>query len=78
MMNVIKYHGMILFRGFVKMLVGTITAGLIAGAVYGFTMIPNEGGYAAVGDFLVAIIFLIVALCGVYLMGGSKKKGAKK
>ena len=77
MMNTIVYHGKILCKGFVRMLIGAICAGLIAAAVYGFAMIPSEGGYAAVGDFVGAIIALVIAFGGVYIMGG-KKKGDKK
>lgn len=78
MMNAIKFHARVLGKGFIRMLVGTITAGFAAAAVYGFAVIPKEEGYAAVGDFLLAIVSLIIALCGVYIMGGSQKKGAKK
>ena len=77
MMNAIVCHCKIFATGFVRMLIGAICAGLIAAAVYGFAMIPNEGGYAAVGDFVGAIIALGFAFGGVYIMGG-KKKGDKK
>ena len=77
MMNAIVCHCKIFAKGFGRMLIGAINAGLIAAAVYGFAMIPNEGGYAAVGDFVGAIIALVIAFGGVYIMGG-KKKGDKK
>lgn len=60
------------------MLWGTTTAVMIATAVYGYTVVPTEGGYAAVCDFLVATLTMIVALACMYLMGGNRKKGAKK
>ena len=78
MITTIAYHARILGKGFVRMLIGAATAGFIATSVYAFTVIPKEGGYAAVGDFLLAITCLVIAFCGVYIMGGSKKKGAKK
>lgn len=78
MITTIAYHARILGKGFARMLIGNLTAGFIAAAVFGFTMIPKEGGYAAVADFLVAVICLVIAVMGVYIMGGSKKKGAKK
>ena len=60
------------------MLFGASTAGLIAFAVYGFYMIPSEGGYAAVCDFVTAIATMFVAMLGVYTMGAGYKKGAKR
>ena len=74
----IGYHVRILAKGFIKMLWGTMTAVTIAFAVYGFTIVPTEGGYAAVSDFLVSKVALIIALGCMYLMGGNGNKGAKK
>lgn len=74
----IGYHGQILFKGFIKMLYGAAMAGLIALAIYGYAMIPAEGGYAAVSDFLVCTCLVCIAVGGIYLMGGSGKKEAKK
>ena len=78
MSRTIGYHFRILAKGFIKVLWGTTTAVLIAVAVYGYMMVPTEGGYAAVCDFLVATLTMIVALACMYLMGGNRKKGAKK
>lgn len=78
MLEAIKFHARVLGKGFVRMLVGAATAGAGALAVYGFTVVRNEAGYAAVGDFLLSVMALAIALGGVYLMGGSKKKGARK
>ena len=60
------------------MLVGAMTAGFIGLAGYGFMAIPSEGGYAAVADFVLAVFFLVIAVVGVYIMGGNQKKGGKK
>ena len=70
-------HIGVLVKGFVRMLFGTATAGLIGFAVWGFSMIPAQGGYAAVFDFILAVATLLVAMYGLYVMGASKK-GAKK
>ena len=67
------YHGMILLRGAAKMLYGTSMAALIALTVDGFTTIPSEGGYTAVGDFIFAVSLATIALCGLYLFGGKKR-----
>ena len=74
----IVFHSKILFNGFIKMLCGAIFTAMIAVGTYGFTTIPTEGGYAAVSDFLVSTCMICVALGGMYLMGGTGKKGAKK
>lgn len=67
-------HCGILAKGFVKMVTGALTAGLIVFAVYGFTQIPKEGGYIAVCDFIVATVMLAVALGSVYIMGGKPRR----
>lgn len=66
-----------MLKGFLRMLHGTATAGLLAFAVYGFTAIPAEGGYIAVADFVVSVATLCAALLNVYVMGkgGMKRKG---
>lgn len=65
----IVYHGMVLLRGFVKVLYGAGTAALIAAAFYGFNAIPTEDGYAAVGDFIAAIACVGAALAFMYIFG---------
>lgn len=67
-------HGKILFRGFTRMLYGTLTAGAFAMAIYGFSMIPSEGGYIAVCDFIGAIATMGVAFTCMYHQGGGKRK----
>ena len=74
----IGFHGMILFKGFIKMLCGAILTAVIVAGIYGFIAVSTEGGYAAVGNFLVSTSIVCVALGGMYLMGGTSKKGAKK
>lgn len=72
------FHGRILWKGFLRVLYGGATAGLIGFAVYGFAMIPSEGGYAAVCEFVGAIATMVVAITCMYHQGQTKKKGAKK
>lgn len=74
----IGHHAGILVKGFVRMAHGAATAGLIALAIYGFAMIPTEGGYIAVCDFIGSIATVCVAFASVYAMGCSRKRGAKK
>lgn len=70
----IGYHGKILWKGFIRMLFGAATAGLIGLAVYGFIMIPSEGGWTAVCEFIAATATVVVALNCVYAQGGAKKR----
>lgn len=72
-----KFHADILLRGLGRTLYGTLIAGLIAFAIYGFILIKSEGGYAAVFDFIAACATLILALANAYLLG-CKRRGAKK
>ena len=74
----IGHHTRILFKGFTRVLYGTAVAGTFAMAAYGFVSVPSEGGYIAVCDFIVAIATTCVALCCMYALGGSKKKGDKR
>lgn len=76
--NTVWFHTKVLLKGFKRVLFGALTAGLIAFAVYGFYVIPSEGGWAAVCDFVTAIATMFVALLGVYTMGAGYKKGAKR
>lgn len=74
----IAQHGLILWKGFIRVLYGALTAGLMGLAVYGFAMIPNEGGYIAVFEFVGAIATSFVAVVCMYQQGAGKKRGAKK
>jgi predicted lipid-binding transport protein (Tim44 family) len=73
----VKAHADIMLRGLARMIYGTLIAGLLAFAIYGFVLIKSEGGYAAVFDFIAACATLILALANAYLLG-SKRRGAKK
>ena len=73
----VKFHADIMLRGLARTLYGTLIAGLLAFAIYGFVLIKSEGGYAAVFDFIAACATLTVALANAYLLG-SKRRGAKK
>ena len=74
--KVIKHHGKILFKGFTRMLYGALTAGAFALAICRFSVVPSEGGYIAVGDFVLALATLCVGFhCMYHLGGGNKKKG---
>lgn len=72
-----KFHFGLLARGLARTLYGTLIAGMIAVAIYGFILIDSETGYAAVFDFVASVATLIVALANAYVLGG-KKRGAKK
>lgn len=72
--NTVLRHGKILFRGFTRMLYGTMTAGTFAIAIYGFVMISREGGWTAVCDFIGAIATTCVAVTCMYAQGGGKRK----
>ena len=73
-MKVAAFHGMILTKGLARMICGAATACMILIAVDGFAAIPQEGGYIAVCDFIVATVMLAVALGSVYIMGGKPRR----
>lgn len=68
----IRRHAKILFRGFMKVLYGAAVAGLVAVSVYGYSVIPSEGGYVAVAEFIVSSATMGVALCSMYAFGTRK------
>lgn len=68
-------HAMVLLKGFAKTLYGTAVSGLLGLSVYGFVMIPTEGGYTAVLDFVGAVATLCVAFGGMYAIGAKRRKG---
>lgn len=72
-MKKIRFHGLVLLKGMMRMLFGTATAGLMVLAIYGFVSVRAEGGYLAVGDFLVAMATVVVAGACMYAMGCGKK-----
>lgn len=63
----------ILWRGFTRMIVGTAVAGAMVLSIYGYAMIPTEGGYTAVSEFLIATALMVTALVCMYAMGGKAK-----
>ena len=74
----IWHHMKVLWKGFLRMLAGTGTAGLIALAVYGYAMIPQEDGYVAVAEFAVATMLLALSLVMIHAMGGRGKAARRK
>lgn len=72
------HHAGVFLKGCVRTVYGVAVAGLIGLAVYGFVMVPTEGGYIAVCDFVAAVASLVVALSAMYALGTNKKKGAKR
>lgn len=70
----VVYHSKILLRGLAKTLYGTVVTGLVALAVYGFVMIPTEGGYTAVCEFVVASLTLGMAVGAMYAFGSRCRK----
>ena len=74
----VKHHSKILFKGFVRMMYGTATAGLLALAVYGFAMIPTEDGYIAVCDFIGSVATAVIGVTCMWDIGRDRKKGVKK
>ena len=73
----VKFHAKIAWRGFFRTLYGSVVAGLIALAIYGFVSVTTETGWTAVCDFVASCATFVVALSNMYLMGGRKKGGAK-
>ena len=71
------YHVKVLVRGFGRVVYGTAVAGLFGLAAYGFLMIPEEGGYIAVCEFILAMATLVVALNGMYACGARHKKNGR-
>lgn len=72
------FHCKILLKGFVRMVYGAATAGLVALAVYGFLAISSEDGWTAVCEFIVATSTLSVAVTSMYAMGTGRKRGVRR
>lgn len=73
----VTHHASVLLKGIARTLYGTLIAGLIGFAIYGFVQIRAEGGYAAVFDFIASCAILVIALANAYALG-NKKRGKKK
>ena len=72
--QVICFHSMILLRGLAKVLYGTVTMCLLLAAGWGLRAIPTEGGYAAVGDFIIATVCIVMALVLMYACGCKRSR----
>ena len=78
MSRYIAYHSKILFKGFVQTLCGALLTVLIAAGSYRMFVIPTEGGYIAVLDFLLSTSTIYAGFAGMHIMGRPVKRGAKK
>ena len=74
----VKFHSIILWRGFCRTVFGTAVTILIVAAIFCFVSVPKETGWAAVCDFIVACVLLVEGLGNMYFMGRKKKSGAGK
>lgn len=74
----IVHYAKITLKGFVRVILGAINAGLISLAVYGFMVVPGENGYAAVADFVLSVMLLILAGLFIYLLGCGYPFAGKK
>jgi hypothetical protein len=68
-----KIHAKIAVRGFFRMMCGAIIAGLLAASVYGIANINDESGWTAVSEFVVSAAASMLALFGMYVMGGKRR-----
>lgn len=71
----IKFHTCILARGIFRMLHSTLIAGLFVVSILGFILVTVDDGYAAVVDFVISCITLVIALGNTYLIGIKRKDG---
>lgn len=69
----IKFHTCILARGIFRMLHGTLIAGLFVMSILGFILVTSDDGYAAVCDFVISCITLMIALGNTYWIGIKRK-----
>ena len=73
-MNAFLRFGKTLAKGMWRMTCGSVAAGLMAVAVWGFTTITKEDGYAAVVNFIGAAVVLGMSVIFLYVLGGGKKR----
>ena len=71
----VKFHARVLWRGFCRVIYGTVVTGLIAMAIYFFVSITAKTGWAAVWRFVVACVLLSEGIGNMYFVG-RKKTGA--
>lgn len=69
----ITFHTCILARGILKVLHGTLIAGLFVVSILGFNLVIIDDGYVAVLDFVLACILLAIALGNTYWIGIKRK-----
>lgn len=74
----VGFHLKVLWKGLLRTMAGSLTAGMIGLSVYGYTMIPAEDGYIAVGEFVVASVVLAMAGLCMYAQGKGKRKKVRK
>lgn len=78
----VKLHARILWRGFCRVIYGTVVTGLIAMAIYLFVSIATKTGWAAVWRFVVACVSLTEGFVNMYFIGrkknGTGKQGKEK
>lgn len=65
----IGHHIMIMLKGFARVILGAISAGVVGLACYGLVLVPGESGYAAVADFVLSVMLLTFAGLLIYLLG---------
>ena len=68
----VKFHARILWRGFCRVIYGTVVAGLIAMAIYLFISIATKTGWAAVWRFVVACVSLTEGFVNMHFIGRKK------
>ena len=73
-MNAFLRFGKTLAKGMWRMTCGSVAAGLMAVAVWGFTTITHEDGYVAVVNFVGAALILALAFVFLYVLGGGKRR----
>ena len=71
----VKFHARVLWRGFCRVIYGTVVTGLIAMAIYLFVSITAKTGWAAVWSFVVSCALLADGIGNMYFVG-RKKTGA--
>ena len=73
-----KKHIKTFFRGLCRTVAGTCISVGIYHAIYGFSAVPDEGGYAAVGGFVMSAALLVSSLTLVWFMGASRPRKERK
>ena len=71
--NAFKFHARIAWKGFYRVLCGTLITALLAISVYGFVVVSTAGGWVAVADFIMSTGLLVLSGLCIYGMG----KGGK-